>query len=212
MAVDYSSKETNDIHNLENYASEIIAALTSGNPTTILDYINQAVTNAMNNTTIEGDYTNWTKQWSKTVGTNWNSNNAVAFGVTSISVNTTSDKILMVCDDSLLFAVASLTNGTLFDTIAAMVSGGTGQHSFPISAFGKYAAIVIDTGSTYNILIYKDAVLTDTIDFCTETGYSYIAGRVFLVAMSGDGQYIVVSGPDWYSASMSIIVLLLKGS
>ena len=216
MAVNYSSKETNDIHALENYTSSIIAAVAAGNFTGILAYIDSVVNTAVNaavaTVSVEGNYTNWTKQWNKTVATNWNSNEAVAFGVTSISVNTTTNEILLLCDDSLLYAVVSLTNGTINGTIAAMVSGGTGQHSFPVSALGKYAAIVVDTGSTYNILVYKNTVLTETIDFCTETGYSYIAGRVFLVAMSGDGQYIVVSGPDWYSPSMSIKVLLLKGS
>ena len=212
----YSEQETNDIHTLENYTTAILEALNAGNFATIYSYITTTINTAVNaaaaNITVEGNYTNWTKQWSKTVATNWNSNEAVAFGVTSISVNTTTNEILLLCDDSLLYAVVSLTNGTINGTIAAMVSGGTGQHSFPISALGKYAAIVVDTGSTYNILVYKNTVLIETIDFCTETGYEYIAGRVFLVAMSGDGQYIVVSGPDWYSPSMSIKVLLLKGS
>jgi len=197
MAVDYSSKETNDIHNLENYASEIIAALTSGNPTTILDYINQAVTNAVNNTT-EGDYSNWTLQWTKNVANDWSG----AIDPTQIQYNEDIHILLLYDEGSICRAIVSLTNGTINGTIVALKSGGGATFSTPFSVFGKYYIEVVDVGTNYNLNIYKNEALLRTINLDTELGIE--CSGYYYLAMSTDGKYFVVSG--------SGLVALYKGT
>jgi len=196
MAVDYSSKETNDIHNLENYASEIIAALTSGNPTTILDYINQAVTNAVNNTT-EGDYSNWTLQWSQDTS-NWSG----LISTTQMQYNE-DDNILLIYDESSLKRVlVTLNDGTIIGNIVSLKSGGGAALSTPFSVFGKYYIEVVDAGTNYNLNIYKNNSLLHTLNLDTELGIE--CSSYYLLAISTDGKYFVLSGNG--------LVALYKGS
>ena len=154
------------------------------------------------------DYTTWTKQWCKNVSTDWNDGNTISFGVTFFQYNETLDVIIMCYEGGMERVKTTLSTGVPDGVISEIASGGAAEHSHPLSSLGKYYCEVVDTGSTYNLLIFKDTTLIQTIDLIAAIGTSYTTGKAFLIAISNDGKYIIVSGPNWFVSNSYVILFV----
>jgi len=158
--------------------------------------------------TLEGNYTTWTLQWSKLVQGDWGWG---SFGAERIQVNEVADRLLMFDEGSGQRAVAKLSDGILIGTIVGVQNIGGAEFGTPMS-FSKYYAEVIDTGVNYTLNMYKDTILQQTIDLNTVLSLDYTNGNYLITAFSNDGKYLTVSGYNWYRAgSATLMVALFKG-
>jgi hypothetical protein len=162
--------------------------------------------NARIRAALEGDYTTWTKQWQKDCDSDYDES---GFIPEYIQYNETANKLILLYAGGTQRAIVNLTTGVINGTVVDTKSGGAADLGGCMS-FSRYYIEVIDTGSTYNLLIYKDCALIQTIDLCTILSKSYLGGKWASVAISQDGKYITVSG--YTDSPFFNTVALFKGA
>jgi hypothetical protein len=154
---------------------------------------------------IEGNFTSWVLQWVKIIGADWGIS---SFGVDLITFNESTDRLLMWYGGGPKFGIAKLSDGTLIETPSYKYSGGAAEAGSPSpSALGTYFAEVTNTGSFYELHIYKNGTLIQSIDLNTVLSIGYLTTRYFQLAFSAGGKYLTVSGYNWWTGNTSKVAL-----
>lgn len=161
------------------------------------------------NPPVEGEYSAYSLAWNKNL--QGDLGYMSTFGPQRIQVNENTNRILMYYEGSGKRGLANLTTGALIGTIDTVSGSGGAEFGTP-GSLSRYYAEVINTGATYNLVIYKDTAAIQTIDLCATLGIAYVDSKFFTFAFSKDGKYIAIAGPSWYVLSNLVQLALFKGA
>ena len=162
-----------------------------------------------NNPSIEGNFNVWTKQWQKNVPTDYGIN---AWGAQRIQVNENTNRILMWRGSGPTRIIAVLSTGVIVGvSVDSKATGGADGDGTPGTMF-RYFAEIIDTGATYNLVIFKDGVAVQTTDLIAAFAVGYVAGQFWALAFDPTGKYLVVTGPHYGAVDANLTCGLYKGA
>lgn len=150
---------------------------------------------------VEGEYSAWTKVWQK--------DTATAYGADYASEQIVASEInnrLIMFTNGAYRIIVNLSNGTIIGTVGTMKDGNATLFGTETS-FSRYFAEVVTTGATYNLNIYKDCLLIQTIDLCSDLGITYASGKWWVVAWTKNGKYLTVSYDQ-----LTFVISLYKGA